>query len=449
MRDSVHVGLVQSCGQSRSRKILIVTNNSRAPQGGDMMLRLLSMTITISVLTSSQLNAADNRVLTWLVETTRKTSFEDLSGHRAIHYLLDIAKHCHALGEKELADELFQRAIQVVEADEKGRFWGLLVKHAIHLGKLDLAEKYAMAAGTLKDTYLDQLDIAKYKTGEKDAIKDYPRAKQDFHNALDLATALIDQGEYDKAEEYVTDIKISEENDPLAVTGITFERIAQRCLEQGDTEGAKKYIDKAVAVGGNLFYTGYSLKVTQKAIHGTLKQGLDKFARLAVAHRGHMARELLMSLIRELIGAKHYTEAKRVAKMLKKDSDIHEMMSAIATSQAKALLFRDAYDTIDEIKEVEAKNLARLGLATSLLQAGKPEIARKHADSVLMTTLAKPDEEVSKQTLRLISVYALLGDASNVEKLVNRSSDSSTRIARIHAAFRSIAENKATLKPNI
>lgn len=408
------------------------------------MFRLANIAVTLSILTVSQ-SRADDGVLTWLAKAAREAPFEELTGHRAIYYSLDIAKHSHDLGQKELAGELFQKAVKLVEADEKKRFHGSLVSYAIHVGKLEVAEKYALAAGTRTDTYLDELAIAKYKAGDKDAIKDYPRAEQDFYNALNLATALIDLGEYDKAEEYVTDIKISEENDPRAVTGLALERIAERCQAQGDLDGAKRYIDKAVAVGGNLFYTGYCLKVTHKSIHGTLKDGLNKFARRGVAHRGHMARELLMNLGGALISAKHYKEAKRVALMIDEEEDVESMMSAIAASQAKHRLFRDAYDTIDEIEDAEGRSLARLGMATSLLQAGKADIANKHADSVLATTLAKPDDEVSKQTIRLVDVYALLGNTSNVEKLVERSTDPATRIARIHTAFRTLAKHKAAL----
>ena len=135
--------------------------------------------------------------------------------------------------------------------------------YAVKVNRLDLAEEFANDAERMRDSLLDRLDVEKFRRGDLEAIKSYPRRELDLRKSLQLANAYVDAGDYESAERYVTDIVISEENDPRAVTAITFREIANRYRANGDLKNAKRYIDKAVSVGGSLFYQGFHSVITR------------------------------------------------------------------------------------------------------------------------------------------------------------------------------------------
>lgn len=399
----------------------------------------------ISCINAAPLRAddGDGKLVNWLAEQARPIDYEDLSVYRSIYYLLAMGESCHKLMQQDLAKEFLDRAIKISETNDR-KYHSSLVTHAIAVGQIELAEKLAEAAGSRKDRLLDRVDVAKYaKSGDKTVIKNYPRDEMDLFNALDLTDAMIQRGDYKAVEEFVTDIKIAKENDPRTVGGIAYEKIALKLRDQGDLERAKDYIDKAVTHAGHLFYTGYGLKVTQKSIHGTLKVGLDRFAQRGVAHRGHMGRELVQGLVRELHRSNHIPEAKRVAHMLEKNEDVQACLGAIAKSQAKTGDIRGAYDTIDELEDPQARNLARLGVAIALWQSGKVGVARKHANSVYAATLQKPDKEFHEQNQRLVGLYAMLRSEAQLKSLITRTKDPVERSQRILAALRALTEPPA------
>ena len=200
----------------------------------------------------------------WLIATAGELDFSEVRDSTAITALLEISESCLKLERKPAARRFREKAVARADRNERRSGYMTLVTHAINIGRLELAEQYANKS-PLKDSNLDKIAVARYRLGEQDAVKGYPRAEQDLHSALQLANAYVAAGEYDKAEAFVTDIKISEENDPRAVTSITFRNIANRCREHGELDRAKFYIDKALAVGGRLYYTGYSIQVSHRS----------------------------------------------------------------------------------------------------------------------------------------------------------------------------------------
>ena len=187
--------------------------------------------------------------------------FDQIPESRAVHHLLSLAKSCDKLQRADLSDRLFKQALEISNQNEKRAYHYSLFNYADQKDDLKLAESIVENAVQNRDSMLDRLDLMKYRLGDKEALANYPRQKQTFYNAMDLAQTFIELGEYEKAEKYVTGIKISKENDPLSVTGLILNEIAERHLAEGNEELAREYIDKAFTIAGHLFYTGYCLSL--------------------------------------------------------------------------------------------------------------------------------------------------------------------------------------------
>lgn len=167
----------------------------------------------------------------WLVRQTDDAPFEEMPTHRAIYSLLQIADACESMKRREIADHFLQRAETIVEKSGKPHYYSQLFQHAADLGRLELAKRYVSKGGST-DYLLDSLDLARFRAGDKSAIRNFPREKSTFYNALGLADTYIKVGDFEAVEEFVSDLKISEENDPRDVAGIAFKRIAKLFREK-------------------------------------------------------------------------------------------------------------------------------------------------------------------------------------------------------------------------
>ncbi|MDA1016966.1 MAG: hypothetical protein O3A00_21225 [Planctomycetota bacterium] len=404
----------------------------------------IAFIVSVLLISQSQVTVAQapkvGEQLAWLITAARATDLDQIPPARAISIWLEIAESCVAAKQAEWAEEFLQRATTLANQDEQRRYNRLLLDYALKVNRLDLAETIAKASPR-NESLLDRLDLAKYRRGEKDALKAYPRAKMTFYNALDLARVYIDLGDYKAAEDFVTDIEISKENDPRAVTGIALETIAKRCRANGDLINAKRYADKAVNVAGRLFFTGFALKITQRSIHGTLTTGLDDFAQLGANHADHLGKELVELLVQELYLTQHFDEAKRTTRFLEKTEDLQHCLQMIAVEQAKRGDFPAAYQSFDEITDLTERDLARLGIARALWVAGKADIARKHVDSVHRRT-RQSDADCDKQCRQMAMLYGLFRSRADIEGLLVRTKKPLERASRIVNAIQGYVESE-------
>jgi len=244
-------------------------------------------------------------------------------------------------------------------------------------------------------------------------------------------------------EEFVTDIVISEENDPRSVTAITLREIANRFRAKGDLENAKRYIDKAVAAGGNLYYTGYSMRITHRSIHGESAKGLDEFAQLGANHRGHQGRELVQVLIGELYCTKHFEEAKRTTRFLEKAKDVQSSLRHIAVEQAKQGDTDAADRTIEEISDGQERQMARLGIVQVLWKSGKQKTARTLVDSAYRDAKDETKSPSDAQYQRLAYVYGLLTSTTAIKQILTEANAPDQKAYRLMNAIQGFAESRA------
>ena len=161
-----------------------------------------------------------------------------LSDSQAVRLLLQFSECCRQLELAEQGNQFLRAAEQVAASASNTNQYRSLFRFAVHLKDIELATKYSKGAGE-PSSILDQLAAARYRLGDRSVLEGFPNKKMTLHNALDMADAMIQVGDWEAAEKFVTDIKISQENDPRAVTGITYRNLAKKCVEKGDLESGQ------------------------------------------------------------------------------------------------------------------------------------------------------------------------------------------------------------------
>lgn len=401
-------------------------------------ISVMSLTLHLSSGQVADRGAGGGELRDWLIARARGVEFEQQPPHRAIHGLLAIARACDTMQLDPVADEFFRRASAISERDPKGSHHFAFFEYAIDTNQPELAERIANESQS--DSLLDRWDLERLRRGDRDAIRGYPRGEMSFYKAMELANVLVELGDYERAEEFVANVKITEENDPEDVAGITLENIAKRCRGQGDLENARRYIDKAKEIAGNQFYTGYAINITHRSIHGTLTEDLDPFARKGAAYRGHMGRELISLLASELVRTGHFEEAKKATGFLEKPKDVQNGLRRVAIAQAQRGDVAAALQTVDEFEDAHARDAARLGIAQVFAAAGKSDTARKLGDFVLRGLKKAADKEVEQTRQQLAYLYGRLRLKPQLERLLAETGTPLSKADCVRNAIRGYAD---------
>lgn len=375
----------------------------------------------------------------WLVTQSRSFDFASLPDSQAITAHLQIAESCHRLKKEELSHEFRQQAIQRASADELRRFDRLLFRHALNIGDIELARNFIEQAQQNHDTLRDQLDVELYRQGDRDVLKTYPRGKMTFYNAMEMAAAMVEVGDFIEAEKFVTGIVISAENDPRDVTCLVLRDIALRYHEKGDIEKAKEYADKALAVGSNQYFTGYTIRITHRAVHGELLSNLDEFAQLGRQYPGHQGTELVQLLIEGLHSNGLFAAAKRTTKYLAKKDDVYRSLTYIARAQAGRGKMEAALSTVSQIADPTAHLLAKVRVAQVLHDHNRPMLALKLAQEVYEVVSKLKEAQYDVQRQRLAYFYGQQADQERVSQLFLRSTTSRAKVTCLTNAMQAFA----------
>lgn len=385
---------------------------------------------------------AESQTADYLLSQFNKVDLKSLKPHISSHYSLEIAEKFEQLEQTEAANQALNRILDLRQSGTNGSIDAALFSYARNRHDLSLAEKVLKEAEQVHDWQLDDLDLLRYRAGQKEAIENYPRGDQTFYSAMDLANTFIDLVEFEKAEQFVTGIKITKENDPNAVTGLVLERIADEHLKKGDREAAIRAIDKAYLIGGNLFYTGYGIEVKHLSMHGKLAKEHKKLARRGEAYRGHMARELLVGLIYELKETGHFQEAKNVAKHLNKDEELYRMFGLIAAAQVISGQPGEAFATASEIKDEMGVLLVRLQIANAMASIGEQESAQNLIQFAMEALQGKPFKDVQEHYYSIAKTAGLLDNEDLLKRIISVCETDSHRLRIIREALNGLVAQK-------
>ncbi len=394
----------------------------------------VALLLSIASTTVAGQDSKDRELWDWLLLQAQEIDIDQLSSHRAIYALLRIAQGCHAMEQHQLADEYIHRAQAVDEKDEKVSHHSALFNYAMDTDRIVLAGK--IAEESRSDSLLNSWAREKFRRGDHEAIKGYPRGEMTFYAAWGLASVFVELGDYERAEEFVSGIDSTVGNSPEEVAGLTFKVIAIKYREKGDVENAKRYIDKALAIadGRGTGYVGYAVEIAHRSIHGRLTKDLEEFAQRGAYFPAHMGRELVQNLAVELVRTEHDDEAKRSAALLEKPEDVADSMRSIAYAQARRGDTAAALKTVEEIEDAHTRDAARIGIANTLCKNGQSETAKELADVVLRKWT---EEKGSDSTLgnSLAALYARLHCQPELEQVIAQAKTPESKTDRILRAI--------------
>jgi len=348
--------------------------------------------------------------------------FESLTEHRSIYTLTELSKSCALIGKVELAQTFLNRASDIAEKSKPNSHHFALLRCALEIGEIEQAVKIANGAGASKNRLLDQIDLERYRRGDRDALKHFPRVPLNFFAADRVAKVYIELGDIEGAEKFIKEMKVvDKENDPRAISAWALEEIAKLHRDRGDLDKAKETIDRAMAIGGKLFYTGYGIEVTKKSIYGELTDDCEAMAQKAVRYRGSHARELLQSLIAELIETQNFEEAKQVSKHLDDEEDVHTVLRRVASAQASIGKMVAVEKTIAAIKSPSAQSRARIAVAQTLWFNGKKEQAMELAEEEYKFVAAnKFEASTEKQFQSLANLFGSMSREKEVTAILKK-----------------------------
>ncbi len=362
--------------------------------------------------------------LNWLQHDIESFNSEQQPASSHIQANLALARLAKLSGSETLNSEaLYKRALQVASQKTNLLFHRYLFLYAKEINDLNLAAEIAKAASKAKttgDSLQNQLAILQYKAGDKNAIADYPSGKQTFFSAMSLARMHIELGEFHLAEQLATDIEITEENDPLDVTGLILKQIAQALQRQGKKPQAIEFIDRAYDVAGKQFYTGFGIEATYLAMHGSLVENAERLAKRAVAYRGFHARELTQALIRELVEYGALDKAFEMTRFLTEREEVDQSIGGIALAHAKRGDDVKAQQVLEIIKTSSAKYQAQIALASFYLIDGRAELAQTHANSTLTEMQRDRETELGYESLLMCRLQLGLRNYTVAKQLIDQ-----------------------------
>lgn len=389
-----------------------------------------------SVVRSQDSDLDWNTLENQLIETTKESE----SIFRQLQYVLDAAKSARFNKDFKAADRLYRAAEELGQKDSTLGSQFLLIDYAIETNQLELTGVLAKRAKLDDVTFLDRLAIAQYRHGDDSALDDFPHAPLDLQRALELASAMIDRGEYERASEFVLGVKITEENDPKDVAGIAFEKIALKCFDEGNKEGARVWIDQAYEIAGTQYYTGMSITNWHLAIHDQLAEKFELQAKRAVAYRGHMARELLLGLIDCLVRNDQLENAEKVIPKLTEASNRDLARQKVVLRIANSGRIDEARKLVDSLETEDGKAMLTIQIAEVIRKQGDLAKAAELISAMQERMEADPTQQSTRMRATLIQLCTLLDQSSAVKTVIDDERLSANdRSQLIAAALRGLA----------
>lgn len=370
----------------------------------------------------------------WFVDSIQECDLAEFERGTA-YFTRQACQKLVELDRKPEALKLWERAFAALKASNGDAESYDLLHSALEMDRMDLAERILAEADSQKNSMLDQMALAKYKAGDVDALAGYPHGAKmmTFYDAVDLGHTYIAVDQLDKLEELLTDLEITEENEPEDVAGILYKHIARTARDKGDLDRAREYIDKAFNVAGRQFYTGYTIDVVRRSIHGNLVKDVDDLAELAERYRGHMARELLQWLISELVSLDEFALAEKVAERLDDPEDKSRVMMSIAKGQAQRGDYRLAMGLMRRLESGQSQDLVRLEIAKALFRLGKLEAAMELAD--FARNRMQPTKEYNSLYASLAEFEGMIGDPVRINRVLEATDAPYRRALRLLSAL--------------
>lgn len=384
----------------------------------------------------------------FLLAMLDEVDVEGMEPDKHIGNLLGIAAQLYNLEHHELAHVLLADATDVADEFNDPRHYSVIAEHLIATRQFDAAKKLMGKTGNSRKWLPQRLVTARIRAGDLSAYDKKDYAVTGFHTVLDVADALIENGEMEKAVDLVSNLvfKPNDGNDPKDAQGIVYQKIAMKFHQRGDGEQARKYIDLAVEAAGNQFYTGFALQVDRRVIYGELTKDMMKFAKRGAAYRGHMGDELVANYARALYDSGKYDEAHRVIELVESKENREYSRMTLAIAQARKGEIELATKSIDQLKNPASRFQALVHLALKFSEptqgpnAEKNEHLAKYTLAMLFELLEENQVSDQSSINRLAYLLGRRQNRGQLRGLFNRQKDDQGKAGVVTYAFMGLAK---------
>jgi len=406
-----------------------------------ILVWMLSPTLTLGHPTSTnefgQNSASPDDLHAYLVGHLDVLKFQELDPAVRIATYLSISKELYRGGREELAKAVEADAYEVAECDKNGDHARAIFDHALETKQFELAEE--IANRPTSRFMKKRLIAARIRSGDIKAFKKEDYKVTDFYTADMIARALVDSGQDETAIDFATGLvfEANDGNDPKTIPGFVYTQIALKEFKAGKIDLAKQHIDKAKAIAGKLFYTGYCIEVDYKTIHGTLTDNVETFAEYGAAHRSHMGDELVAGYARALRENGYYQEARQAIKHIVKPDNVDYSKTYLAIQQIKKDEFELATESIEAIQTPELKFLAQMHLAVAMKAASKVSDAETLVAELEQTFNTG---QLTKCENRFWYLLGATNDYARTKKYLERLGSEQEKAKLILAALRGLAK---------
>jgi tetratricopeptide (TPR) repeat protein len=370
--------------------------------------------------------AEENAAVNYLGEEASKIDWQKLEPYIRVHVALQAALWAHELKKTELERLVYRVVLDSAREFPDCRFHGQLVRFALSTDQFELAESFAGEAEKKNDRLQDEILLARYKAGNLESLDSYPLAPLDFYNGLALINCYIKSEEYEKAVEFVSKIEIPPESDLDQLAPLAHKMIAEAYETQGNLAQAKEHFDRAMQIGGGLYYTGFLIQVKHKSIHGRLAEDSDQMSTLGANYGDHMGRELVQSLTSELVRKGHLEEAKKAATKLESEVDRDHVLAKIARVHFKRGEHELCNQEIATMKNSNARLRAQIDLALDHWRLGEHSQAESIAASVFKALNQEPMVKHDYLRWELATAFCVFDDRESLKTLVDSVTDKTT-----------------------
>ncbi|MBT5019528.1 MAG: hypothetical protein HON04_12385, partial [Planctomicrobium sp.] len=156
-------------------------------------------------------------------------------------------------------------------------------------------------------------------------------------------------------------------------------------------------------------------------------------------HRGHMGRELVSNLIRELIDTKEFQAAKQSIQYLEEEKYQQQYLGMIAVAMAENGQPGEAFQTINEMTNQSAQTFAQIELAATLWSLGEKE----SSNNLMKFTEAKLGRdsysEYESHFQTLVKLYSQIGNHVEIQTILELAKEDLQRIRLIDKSLQGYA----------
>lgn len=172
-----------------------------------------------------------------LTAEMQQLDLSDLPPREQVRIQLEFAKQLIRLNKVELADSIQSEMAAFAQQQDDPGLYVQLFDHANRLFQFKRAQAYAAKTGMDQSLPAKKMIIEQVRSGDLESFEKTKLKFDDFFMALNLAGAMVEIGDYDAVNKFVSNVTLANDtNDVREIPAFAFRDIAEKFHEQGDKD---------------------------------------------------------------------------------------------------------------------------------------------------------------------------------------------------------------------